>query len=91
MPCGRGVQVEAKYLDQSTKETENAWGIRSPIHPLACLFGVKTVWMAPGAVEQRGEISVAAASGADGLQLNGVQRILRSPTPLARSHQVMQG
>lgn len=90
IPCGRGVQVEGKYLDQSTKETENPWGIRSPIHPLDRLFGVKTMWVAPGAIEHRGEISVAGSS-ADELQLNGAQWILRSPASLARSHQVMQG
>ena len=53
MPCGRGVPAKAKYLDQWTKEAESAWGIRSPIHPLDLLLGVKTVWMAQGAIEQR--------------------------------------
>jgi len=73
MPYGRGVQAEAKYLDQSTKETEKAWGIRSPIHPLVCLFGSRLcVWL-QALLNERGRSAsqVVALMGCNSMERRG--------------------
>jgi len=71
MPCVRSVQIGGKP-DQNTKETENVQGIRSPIRPLDSLFGIESVWVAPGLLN-KGEKS-ASQTVALMLQLNGAQR-----------------